>query len=172
MQGALCVEVVGCQAGAQTSRNGCPLVDEPATHQGLRVGRLCVRWGRRRPPVKSREHAILLDSSAVPPHCLNGGPHSGRPGCTGVLVGDTGECTGITKAEGGLAETLQEGLLCAQAGAVSTPGITRQGQAAGTSPSRQLKEHSAHQAWRTRRRTLGDWAVGGPQGPFQPARPC
>ena len=80
MQGALCVEVLGCQAGAQTSRNGCPLVDEPATHQGLRVGRLCVRRGGGRPPAKSREHAILPDRSAVPPHCLNGGPHSGRRG--------------------------------------------------------------------------------------------
>ena len=127
VQGALCVEVVGCQAGAQTSRNGCPVVDEPATHQGLRVGRLCVQRGGGRLPAKSREHAILLDRSAVPPGLSEWRATLGAPGCTGVLVGDTGEATGITKAKGCLTETLQEGVLGAQAGAVSTPGVTWQG---------------------------------------------
>ena len=86
-------------------------------------------------------------------------------------MGDTGESIGIVKAEGCLTETLREGVPCAQAGAVSTPGVAWQEQAAGTSPGRQLKEHMAHQVRRTQRRILGDWAVRGPQGPFQPARP-
>ena len=83
----------------------------------------------------------------------------------GVLVGDTGESIGIVKAEGCLTETLRDRVPCAQAGAVSTPGVAWQEQAAGTSPGRQLKEHMAHQARRTRRRIQDSGGLGSERSP-------